>query len=435
MENNKKILIITYYWPPAGGIAVKRWLALSGELADLDCEVHVLTLDEAAAEYNSIDRGLQDAVHPGVHVHKVTAWNPFRLTKRLFRRHIPKTGFSAPENGSSKANLLTILRSNLFIPDPRRTWNSNAIRRAIEIIDSEQIETIITTSPPHSTQLIGLHIVKKRSVKWVADFRDPWTDIFYYSRLGHSKVSARIDAFFERKVLSRADAIVTVTWGFAKLLQSKSSRRDEDVFHVIPNGIDGEISKPEPPQEATKRRIVYTGILGDSYFIESFLEAVDQLNSQMKDPFIFCDFYGSVPSKLEDALSKRFSFVCFHGTIPMQEIRAIQESADALFLTGPIGFDTIIPGKLFEYLSVSKPVLYLGSPDLDVERILRETKTGFVLDRLKPESFEAVIQDALQISSENKVFSPDLKALSRYFRSSQAKMILDVIRAAQSNQG
>lgn len=406
---------------------MKRWLSLANELAKLNAEVHVLTLEPKSAEYSSIDEKLLTKIDGRIKVHRVSAWNPFKLIKKFFRRHIPPQGFSAPETSMKDVNLLTRLRSNLFIPDPRRTWNSKAVKKALEIISSEGIKTIVTTSPPHSTQLIGLKIVQSIDVKWIADFRDPWTDIFYYGRLGHSKISSWIDRRCESRVLSRADAILTVTWGFQDLLHRKVPHRERSCFHVIPNGIDGALAKANPAEFKRHVRVVYTGMLGDTYGVESFLEAVEFQNNKMQNEVISCEFYGTVSNDLRKSLNERFSFVHFKGIKPMEQMPQIQESADALFLSGPVGYESIIPGKLFEYIRASRPILYLGNPNSDVMRVLNETQSGSLLDRSKPEAYAQILQQLLANLRTGNGFLPNAAAISKYYRSNQAKSILDIV--------
>ncbi|MBV41416.1 MAG: hypothetical protein CL834_00100 [Crocinitomicaceae bacterium] len=431
MECNSKILIITYYWPPAGGIAVKRWLSLANELAKLNTEVHVLTLEAESAEYSSIDEDLLSTVDERIHIHRARAWNPFRLTKRLFQKHMPPQGFSSNNGGDESVNLLTRLRSHLFIPDPRKTWNARAIKKAVEIIDAHSIEAMITTSPPHSVQLIGRKVAKKRPIHWIADFRDPWTDIFYYDRLGHSALSNAIDESLERKVLSDADAITTVSWGFKDLFARKVPRRDPNGIFVIPNGIDRALSAWKREGAGEIFRMVYTGMLTDLYEIEPFLQAIKAYNSRMEMPQIEFDFYGSVSDAYRSILEEEFEFIQFHGNRPMQEIPQIQDAADGLFLVGPKDYNAgHIPGKLFEYLGAARPIFYLGDFASDVSRILNETQTGTLFDRNRTDDHLSVLQDQMNKAQQREEVPQREDLLTEYLRSNQAQAFLEIVRSA-----
>tara|TARA_B100000768_G_scaffold169631_1_gene175380 strand:+ start:2987 stop:4291 length:1305 start_codon:yes stop_codon:yes gene_type:complete len=425
MEKHQKILIITYYWPPAGGIAVKRWLSLSNEFAQLNAEVHVLTLDRDSAEYHTIDDHLLHSVDSRIHVHRISAWNPFHMTKRLFKKHIPPQGFASKKKAESGVNLLTKLRSNLFIPDPRKTWNSRSVRKALKIIDAHGIDALITTSPPHSVQLIGRQVARKRNINWIADFRDPWTDIFYYDQLGHSFFSRKVDAKFERQVLSEATAISTVSWGLKSLLEDKVPSRNPADFHVIPNGIDGEIVSSKLPDSSKIFRMVYTGMLTNLYEIEPFLCAIQQYNSAEDDRLIVFDFYGSIPPFYQEVLQNDYSFMHFHGNRSMDEIPRIQESADGLFLVGPKDYTSgHIPGKLFEYLRASRPIFYLGDEGSDVVRILEETHSGELFDRNESKKFPALLAETMKGQVVVGEVQQRKAVLSAYLRTNQAKKFL-----------
>jgi hypothetical protein len=196
---------------------------------------------------------------------------------------------------------------------------------------------------------------------------------------------------------------------------------------VIPNGIDGALAKANPAEFKRHVRVVYTGMLGDTYGVESFLEAVEFQNNKMQNEVISCEFYGTVSNDLRKSLNERFSFVHFKGIKPMEQMPQIQESADALFLSGPVGYESIIPGKLFEYIRASRPILYLGNPNSDVMRVLNETQSGSLLDRSKPEAYAQILQQLLANLRTGNGFLPNAAAISKYYRSNQAKSILDIV--------
>jgi len=407
---------------------VKRWLALSNELAKLGSEVHVLTLDPNSAEYSAIDEGLLDTVNERIHVHRISAWNPFHITKRLFKKHIPPQGFAMKKDGNQSANVLTALRSHLFIPDPRRTWNAKAIREALAIIDAHDIEAVITTSPPHSVHLIGRKIAQMRAIKWIADFRDPWTDIFYYKQLGHSWFSRALDRRFERSVLVEADVITTVSWGFKDLFERKVPERNPADIHVIPNGIDSIIADWKPMGASASFRLAYTGMLTDLYEIEPFLQALKDYNSDPSSYAVELDFYGPIPDDYRRKLSKTFTFLQFHGNRSMDEIPQIQESADGLFLVGPKDYNSgHIPGKIFEYLRASRPIFYLGDKGSDVCRILDETQSGILFDRSRTEHFQGLLKNQIEKDAKSKDAEQRERILSNYLRVNQAKEFLDIV--------
>ena len=205
-----KVLIVTYYWPPGSGAGVQRWLKFAKYLPASGWEPVILTIDSAYAAYPATDNSLLSEVSPDLKVYRTKATDWFRLYKKD-KAKIPSAGFATNDNKSLSGRIIRFIRGNFFIPDPRRGWNKYAIQEASRLIESGEIKHLITTSPPHSTQLIGLELKKKYPrIKWIADLRDPWTDIYYYDSFYHTPFARKIDANYEKKVLETADKIITI---------------------------------------------------------------------------------------------------------------------------------------------------------------------------------------------------------------------------------
>ncbi len=235
----KKVLIITYYWPPGSGAGVQRWLKFSKYLPAYGWEPVILTIDPGYATYPALDNTLTDEVPPRLKVHKTKATDYFRLYSRDKKR-IPSSGFAIDEGKGLFSWLSKFIRGNFFIPDPRKGWNRYAFMKACELIEKEEIRNVITTSPPHSTQLIGLKLKKKYpDIKWIADLRDPWTDIYYYDRFHPTALSRMVDLNYEKSVLKSTDAIITVGASLKELFASKIHGLREKI-EVISNGYDAE---------------------------------------------------------------------------------------------------------------------------------------------------------------------------------------------------
>ncbi|MCX6255194.1 MAG: glycosyltransferase, partial [Bacteroidia bacterium] len=232
-----KVLIITYYWPPSGGAGVQRWLKFSRYLPQFGWEPAILTVDPEYAAYPVIDNSLTDDLPLSIKVHRTHAINYFSIYKKD-KSKIPTAGFANSVDNTLKGKILRFIRGNFFIPDPRRGWNKYAFKKACEIIETEGIKHVITTSPPHSTQLIGLKIRKKYpGIKWIVDLRDPWTDIYYYKQFYPTFISKIIDRGFERSVLKNADRIITVGPSLKDLFSLKL-KGIANKIEVITNGYD-----------------------------------------------------------------------------------------------------------------------------------------------------------------------------------------------------
>ena len=234
----KKILIITYYWPPSGGAGVQRWLKFSKYLPEFGYTPIILTVDEKEASYAQLDYSLLQEVDPALQVHKTRTFEPYNLYRKLSKKkEIPYGGFSNQKKITLFERFSRMIRGNLFVPDPRRGWNRYALKKALDLISSEQIDVVVTSGPPHSTHLIGNRIKERTGIRWIADFRDPWTDIYYYKELYHAGLATWFDKQLEKKVLSHADKIITVSEEVGKLLLKKIPGTGEKIV-VIPNGYD-----------------------------------------------------------------------------------------------------------------------------------------------------------------------------------------------------
>jgi glycosyltransferase involved in cell wall biosynthesis len=372
-----KVLIVTYYWPPGSGAGVQRWLKFSKYLPSFGWEPVILTVDPESASYPAIDNTLENDIPEGVRVYKTKATDYFRFYKKD-KSKIPSAGFANSDDSGLKAKVLRFIRGNFFIPDPRKGWNKYAFRKACEIIESEKIDHVITTSPPHSTQLIGLRLKKKYpGIKWVADLRDPWTDIYYYSMFYHTSPAKYIDSKLEKKVLSGADKIITVGRSLKELFSGKAEGLSGKI-EVITNGYDEDDFSGMGNINKGIFTISYIGTLSEAYPLKGFLYSVASLRQNGKR--VKLRFVGSVsPGRknliLSNSVTEDVEFIDYvdHSTA----IKYMKESS-ALLLIIPehLSSKSILTGKLFEYIATGNPVICLGPPDGDAAETLTSSATG-----------------------------------------------------------
>jgi glycosyltransferase involved in cell wall biosynthesis len=377
----QKVLIITYYWPPGSGAGVQRWLKFSKYLANQCWEPLILTVDPDFAVYSAIDNSLNNEIPSNLTVYKTRARNYFNLYKKD-KSKIPSAGFAVDEEKGFISHITRFIRGNFFIPDPRSGWNRFAFKKACEIIETQKTDRIITTSPPHSTQLIGLKLKRKYpGIRWIADLRDPWTDIYYYEKFYPTFLSKRIDSAYEKEVLRSADRIITVGKSLKELFSSKIPGIIEKI-EVISNGYDEEDFAGLTPSKPEILTISYVGTLSGSYPVRGFLNALKPLNE--KGISFRLRFTGVVsPEQKEMIISaagqSNVEFIPFS-----KHLSAIRNMLDtsALLLIIPDhqSSRSIITGKLFEYLASGKPVICLGPVDGDAARILEETGHGKTFD-------------------------------------------------------
>jgi glycosyltransferase involved in cell wall biosynthesis len=372
-----KVLIITYYWPPGSGAGVQRWLKFSKYLTKQGWQPVILTVDPDFAVYSAIDNSLNNEIPANLTVYKTRARDYFRLYKKD-KSKIPSAGFAIDEEKGFISHFTRFIRGNFFIPDPRKGWNTFAFKKACEIIETLETDHIITTSPPHSTQLIGLKLKKKYpGIQWIADLRDPWTDIYYYEKFYPTFLSKKIDSAYEKNVLKSADKIITVGKSLKGLFSSKITGI-EDKIEIISNGYDEDDFSGLTASKPDIFTISYVGTLSGSYPVNGFLKALKLLIE--KGISFRLRFTGVVSPEHKELISSAagrsnieyFSFSS-HST-------AVKNMLDAsvllLIIPDHASSGSIITGKLFEYLASGKPVICLGPVDGDAAEILEETGHG-----------------------------------------------------------
>ena len=417
----KKVLILSYYWPPSGGAGVQRWVKLTKYLSSLDVECHVLTVDPRYASYTSFDTSLQDDIAPEVKVHTTKSFDPLTWYGRLVGRDkIPAGGFSNVNTKSWKFKWMARIRSHLFIPDPRVGWNRYAFKKAKEIIEREGIQTVLTTSPPHSTQLIGLSLKRwKPTLKWIVDLRDPWTDIYYYDLLGHSKWSHKKNLALEKAVLEECDQLVTVGKGMKQLMESKGIIGSK--VNVIYNGFDHEDFINLTKHSSKTISIVYTGTMAASYKPQMLFEVLAKLKSDHDFELVFI---GQVDELVINDSNKYDLPIKFIATIPHKEVNQEQVNADLLLLIIPHTSNEreIITGKLFEYLATDNPILCIGPKDGDAAAIIKEEDRGMTFERTEAVALHKWL---LQFFENYPRSQPSKRAI--HSRENQAKELYQLI--------
>lgn len=375
-----KILIITYYWPPSGGAGVQRWLKFTRYLPEFGFEPLVLTVDPRLASYAQTDESLELEVSPGLRVFRTRTFEFYNLYKLISgKKEIPYGGFANSGKVTPLQKLSRTLRGNLFLPDPRRGWNRYAVAMAVRLIKKHGISTVITTSPPHSTQLIGLKLKRRLGIRWIADLRDPWTDIYYYNELHHTALAAAADRRMERKVLEGADGIITVSADLKRLFTEKLPPGGGDKIAVIPNGYDEADFRQQVAPEASGRFVItYTGTISESYDLSGFLEAIAGLPPALRQRIVL-RFVGRVPAavmqqtgSLPDLATEQMGYVDH-----LQSIAFLMRSSLQLLVIPKVENNKgIVTGKFFEYLASEKPVLAIGPRGGDLEGLISETGCG-----------------------------------------------------------
>ncbi len=402
----KKVLIITYYWPPSGGAGVQRWLKFAKYLPDYGIEPLILTVDPQYASYPQVDKSLEKEIPPNLKIFKTRSFEALRILSGIFgKKSVPYGGFSNVDRRSFFQMLLRFIRGNFFIPDARVGWNRYAEKKAREIMLTHDIDTIITTGPPHSTHLVGLRLKTSLRVKWIADFRDPWTDIYYYSDMLHSPVVKRIDSMKERRVLLEADGVIAINNSVRDLLVSKTGKADTGKFTVITNGFDEEDFE-FPAVVSDSFVITYTGTMSGHYHLQVFFRTLSKLVNKYPELNIKFRLAGNISFSIEKVIKKYGLWDSFEslGYVEHEMLAGILKGSTVLLYVFPKTENYKgSSGKLFEYLAARRPIIAIDNIESDAAEIINECEAGICFSPEDKEGLMHYLEHLVAVFNERGV--------------------------------
>ncbi|MBX7044597.1 MAG: glycosyltransferase [Ignavibacteria bacterium] len=431
------ILIINYYWPPSGGSVVQRWLSFCRFLPEYGITPIVLTVDDKKATYPSIDKSLLSDIPKDLKVCKTDTAELFWLYKgTIGKGNVPAAAFANESNPTFLQKAARFVRGNFFIPDPRNGWNKFALPKAKELIESNNIQAIVTAGPPHSTHLIGLKIKKHfPDIKWIADFHDVWTDVIYYDKFYHTNWAKKKDAGFEKEVLETADRVLTVGRGYKEKLLSKSKLINPDKIEIITMGYDERCFTYESHPPRDEFVITYTGTIADYYHPEVFLEALKEVKEKNNDVKFKLRFVGilsdGIKSKIHEmGLSDILNDV---GYVSHDDSIKYLMDSTVLLLINPVvsNEDMVIPGKVYEYLAARKPIINITKKSSDLAWIVSEADAGETFERsMKPELAAFLHKlTAKWRANKNLDLPAGNKDYQKFSRHTEAKELSEIIRS------
>ena len=378
----KKVLIITYYWPPSGGAGVQRWLKFAKYLPEFGWQPVILTVDPEYASYPQRDESLVREIGPDCLVYTTKSFELYNLYKFISgKKEVPYGGFANESKESFLQKVSKFLRGNFLLPDPRKGWNKYALKKAEELIREFNIETVVTTSPPHSTQLIGLSLKKRHNIRWIADLRDPWTDIYYYNQFKHTALARSIDRNYERQVIEQADVIVSVSEDVKRIFAEKSRMPIAEKTVVVPNGYDEEDFKLKEFSAESRKIITYTGTISEAYDVDKLLDALVRLDEKLKAQLLI-RFVGKIPTTVEQRFRDTGLDIELAGYVDHHKSIEYLLRSDMLLLVIPKVENNkgILTGKFFEYMASQRPILAIGPVDGDLAKIILDTNCGRMFD-------------------------------------------------------
>lgn len=378
----RNVLIFTYYWPPAGGPGVQRFLKFSKYLRDFGWEPVIVT--PRSGSYPAFDSSLLEDIPPGLQVRKTATFEPFGLYNKLTGKKgksVPVALIDIQESKNPIKKLAKYIRANYFIPDARIGWVKYAIREGFKIISTQKIDAIITTGPPHSAHLIGLSLQKKTGIPWVADLRDPWTTMYYNAFFPRTNKTEKRDKELEDKVLSSANAVTVVSNG----MKEEFSDRNENIT-VIYNGFDHTDMEAGNMEANDHFSIVYTGSYKPNQDVPGFWAALSELASENEEFKKSCrvNITGIIDETIKGQIRKfgLENMFEFDGFVPHQEATSRMLRAGLLFFVIPNTDrnQLIMPGKMFEYLASRTPMISFGPSDGNAAIALAESGRDSMID-------------------------------------------------------
>jgi glycosyltransferase involved in cell wall biosynthesis len=424
----KKVMIVTYYWPPAGGPGVQRWLKFVKYLRDFDIEP-VLFIPKNPS-YPIIDESFSEEIPSDITIIKQSIFEPYEFAQLFSKKKTKKIsrGIIAKEKQTFIEKVLLYIRGNFFIPDARKYWVKPSVKFLKKYLAENNIETIITTGPPHSLHLIGLKLKAELNLKWLADFRDPWTSIGYHEKLKLTKKSKQKHLKLESEVLQTADQIITTSF----TTQEEFSNLTQQPITVITNGYDVE-KYPETSMDE-KFTLSHIGSLLSERNPVILWEVLAELIQEHEDfaNDVQLQFAGVISERIQRAIREvgLDTRTTYFGYVSHQKALQLQRASQVLIVIEINAEKTkgIIAGKLFEYMVAARPIIGLGPKDADIAKIIQQTNTGAYFlytekAKLKTQIlayYEAYKQQKLQVSPIG---------LEQYSRKALTKKLAEVLHA------
>ena len=380
----RRVLIISYYWPPTGGSGVLRWVKFAKYLPSLGWQPVVYT--PSNPEQLAVDESLLGEIPPEVEVLKQPIREPYAIYHKLVGRGSGKGAGVNPINAQKKnwkQKLMLWVRSNFFVPDPRAGWVRPSVGFLCRYLSEHPVDVIVTTGPPQSVHLIGRGLKRALGVPWVADFRDPWTRMFYFENLPLLPWVRRRHFKLEKSVLDEASAIISVT----PRVQADFASMTSTPVHLITNGYDeSDFAAELPARNDGKFRIVHTGLFASDGNPLELWKALAGLCSESADfaSRLEIRLAGKVDPEIVEAITEAGlgAQLRLLGYLPHPESVAELRQADIILL--PLRhspeYSKVYPGKIFECMAAGPFVLGIGPTDSAAAELLASTDTGVMID-------------------------------------------------------
>lgn len=424
----KRVLIIVYYWPPTGGSGVQRWVKFAKHLRSFGWEPVIFTPDEPYV--NERDESLLKDIPADIEVIK----HPVFEVSKYFggAPTAPASGLQAKPSIVSKLKKAVgnYVRGNFFIPDPRILWVNPAVKFLTAYLKQNPVDAIISSGPPHSLHLIAKQLKEKTNTPWVADFRDPWLEILNFHGFSTSPSVLQKHGELFKSVINTADATITAHASVQKNFQLQTVKP----VHLITNGYDAEEIQASEPATINKAKFnmvfvgIFYSILNSTAFWQALKELIDE-NETFRSKFQLI-FVGKAQQEVMNDLEQYglLPYCHFAGYVNHNIAVAYEKAADLLLLFTPSQpeFRYVIPGKLFEYLAVQKPILCIAESDNDSAQIIAKTNAGYIVRPTDKEAIKSAINNLYQQYQSGNIFSSS-SGFESYERKALTKVLAGIL--------
>ncbi len=433
----KKVLIITYYWPPAGGPGVQRVLKFAKYLPEFGWEPVILTVKNG--DYTAIDHSLSSEIRPGTLVHRSKNFEPYSIYKKFkglksdqfFDIDVLSQQKNQPE---FKDKLINFIRKNFFIPDAKIGWLPFGILTGLKIIRKYNIDLIYSSSPPYTVSVIALLLKIFTRKKWVADFRDPWTE--YLISPNRKFIAKKIDRFLEYQVFKKCDMFTCAWPGIIDIFHEKYPDVNLEKTSLIPNGYDFDLPKTSNKNE--KFILSFSGSLYGKRYPEKFIENLGTLlnhNNFLKENFLL-RIIGRIDTKIKSHLKTHLKDnLLVVDYLNHDKLLAYLFNSDALWLVIDDVPESrhIVAGKTYEYIGLQKPILACVPVESQTAQIIQTTNSGVCIDSNDSKQIESTLIKWIDNWKNNQdILKFNLPEIKKYKRETLAKELANVLDSIHS---
>jgi glycosyltransferase involved in cell wall biosynthesis len=430
-----KVLIITYYWPPSGGSGVQRWLKFAKYLPQFGWEPIIYTPENP--DFALKDKTLLKDVSAKTTVLRTRIWEPYQLYNRLSGNKQEKTNeiYAPKRKGSNLLQKIAMtIRGNLLIPDPRCFWIKPSIKFLVNYLNDNPVDAIISTGPPHSMHLIGLGLHKKTSIPWIADFRDPWTNIDFYKDLHLTWLADKIHRHKEQQIISEANCVVSVTPSWCGEFAAKHPKK----IALVHNGYDEADVAETVGSLDSEFTLVHIGSINAARNPKVLWQALSELlpNYPELREKLKIKFVGNIEEVVIEDIDKYDlnDYVEKIGYLSHQEAIAFQQKAQLLLLliNNTPNANGILTGKLYEYMASNRPTLAIGPIGSDIAKLLNETGAGTIVGFEDVEGMKAALLSFFEYYQNGKLNS-SASGYEQYSRRAQCGVLTEILTEITRN--